>query len=84
MEDEQGSDEEIELLLIVLICVVVLATIIVVSMLCYFKKKHEKEFRVKNPNSQSAKGMPIADLSQTVPEHSVVIDSDHNAQAQAQ
>lgn len=48
-------------------------------MLCYYKKKQEKEFRVKDPNKKSAKGMPVANLTQTVPESSMAVDTDPNA-----
>lgn len=69
-EEQREANKNIQLLLVSLIVIVLLAVVIVISMLCYYKNKKDKEFRVKNPHQRDSHlPLPKTDLSlsQTVP-----------------
>lgn len=51
------------MLLIALIVVIVLATLVVVIMLCYFKNKKDKHWRVKGDNVAMNQTMGLPDTS---------------------
>lgn len=86
-EEQTETNKDIMMLLIALIAVIVIGVVVIVSVLCYYKSKKDKEFRVKDPHAQDQsrgdhKAIPKVGLSQTVPaDSSMVSNANYDASA---